>query len=371
MNKYLIVAPSYPSDKENYNSAFVHSRAKEYLKRGINIEVLVISKFETSYIYEGVKVSKLPLKKAEQKLKTTKYKKILCHFGFYKQISLALNNTDAPLIIWFHGVDIISWRRRLHNFIPKRFVQFGAYIIINTFRRMYLYYVRKRYSDRITFVFVSEWLKQVAEQDIFSKNKIKNYKIIPNPIDTELFKYKEKKEEDRLKFFTIKSFDSKNYATDIIKNIILELSKKSYFNELNFTIVGKGRLWKKNTEELKQFDNVELINSFRGHEEIKKLHDQNGVMLMPSRQDTHGISTCEGMSSGLVAVSSNNSAIPEFVPKECNYLGNSIKDFVEIIDKIYREEAFYKDNSKNTSKLIYSKCSFELIIEKEIEIITN
>ena len=92
---------------------------------------------------------------------------------------------------------------------------------------------------------------------------------------------------------------------------------------------------------------------------------------MPSRQDTHGVSTSEAMSSGLVPISSNNSAIPEFVPVSCGYLTDTYLDIVDAIENIYFDADRFLEFSKGASEFIRKKCASSVVISKEIELIEN
>ncbi len=379
MKEYLVVTPDYPSENNKYATAFVHSRVKKYAEAGLKVEVFKVNRriwgkplHGEKYNYENIDVECGNLHELKQKIINNNYKKILVHFGYKSVISLILSVTkETPIIIWFHGSDIISWRRRTYNLTKSNCLRFFVYSFLNVFQRKFLKKIFTKYPNQIYPVFVSKWLHEVGEEDIGLKGKIKNYNIIPNIIDEDLFVYQKKIIEDRFNFLTIRSFDTRKYANDMVTEAIIKLANKSFFSQLHFTICGKGKMWNNLTKPLKKYKNVELNNNFFNHKEIVDLHKQHGVMLMPSRQDTHGISTCEGMSSGLVAISSNNSAIPEYVPSNCSYLIETVDDIVNAIEDIYNNKDKYLDYSQKSAEFIRNKCSSKIVIKKELEIIAN
>src|SRR5699024_10666873 len=149
-----------------------------------------------------------------------------------------------------HGVEALSWKRRLFNLSFNLFsvLNFLNYIVKNTiqldfFNKLIKYQGKKN----IHFVFVSNWMQEITEKDTNSIGKIKNYSIIQNESDTEIFSYSEKKIEDRVKIVSIRSFYSKKYANDIVRDVIVKLSKEPFFDKLEFHIYGSGKLFKKIT----------------------------------------------------------------------------------------------------------------------------
>ena len=379
MGRYLIVTPGYPSEEKKYNNGFVHARVKNYLKAGLDIDVFSYDKNPFAkrkngvhYNWEGVQVERGNIGELREKLKKQKYDKILMHFAIQSAVKCVIKAApQTPIIIWCHGVDVISWRRRLYNLRLKNAIKFAGYMVFNTLQRLYLHCVALKHKYRLTFVFVSNWLKDIAERDIWLKERLKNAFIIPNIVDENMFVYQQKKPADRLEILSIRSFASRNYANDQTVNAIRLLSKKPYFRELKFTICGDGRLWNHTVAPLRKYENVTLNRRFYSRDEIVQLHSKNGVMLMPSRQDTQGVSTCEGMSSGLVPVTSNNSAIPEYVPTSCGYLVNDYTGLVDAIEDMYKNLEKFLEFSKRASEYIRDKCSANVVIAKEIKLIES
>jgi glycosyltransferase involved in cell wall biosynthesis len=376
--RLLIITPQYPSENDLYKNGFVHSRVKSYLNKGLSIEVYVYNnslKCNENYIYENVNVYKVNAEGLKNKVRLGDFDAILIHFAWKKMSNIIIQNNifEKQIIIWVHGVEALNWKRRLFNlhFDLYSLASFGKYIVFNIRQmRFYKKLIRQYKKNNIHFVFVSEWMKHITEKDTRNKGVIleEDYSIIPNPINTSIFSFKQKAKSDRLKIFSLRPYTSKKYANDITVKVINKLSQKPYFSELEFFLYGKGRLFNKITKSVKKFPNVHVTEGFFNQKEIKELHDQNGILLIPTRQDAQGVSMCEGISSGLVAVTSNNTAIPEYVSNEYGYLCNDINSYVEAIDEMYKNPEIFIIKSSNTNKL-RDRISEDKTLKSEIDLI--
>lgn len=369
--KIIILNNNYPSKENLYGDVFVHSRLKYYLPF---FEVQVIGyqpniEENKGYEYENIKVVNFNDKNLYlDKIRSIDASVIGIHFvegWLYKEF---IKTSKIPIVIWVHGAEALGWYRRLYN--VTGFKQALGTIKANVIQ---LFQFRKiiKHSNRtnnITFVFVSNWMKKIAECDTLST--IDNFQIIPNPIDTNLFQFKNKPIDVRKKILLIRSFDSKKYANDIAIAAIKILSKKSFFNDLEFIIYGRGKYFKKLTDLVSHHENISINNFYVENNVIPKLHEQHGVFLCPTRQDAQGVSMCEAMSSGLVIVSSNCTAIPEFVKdSKSGYLTKNANELANVIEHIYNNPDEFKKVSEEASKSIALKSGHKTVINKEIEIL--
>ncbi|NBI07035.1 glycosyltransferase family 4 protein [Senegalia massiliensis] len=376
--KLLVVVTQYPSKDDLYRSGFVHSRVKKYLEVGLEVEVYVYNNsfnMSSSYNFEGVDVTCVNAIELKNKIIKNDYDIILVHFAWKKVTNIILENKNKNMnvIIWVHGVEALSWHRRLFNltFDLYSILSFSNYIIKNTNQMLfYRNLIRNHLKNKVHFVFVSNWMKNVTEQDTNCIGEIKNYSIIPNPINTSVFKYDRKTKEKRLKIFNLRPYSTKKYANDITIEVIKQLSNKEYFRNLEFNLYGKGRLFNKLTKKVKKYDNVNIHKGFYKQKEIKKLHDENGVILIPTRQDAQGVSMCEAICSGLVPISSNNTAIPEFIDSSYGYICDTIEDYIDAIEEIYYNPEVFLTKSRNTVKLS-KRLGREQVEKKELDLILS
>ena len=242
-------------------------------------------------------------------------------------------------------------------------------MIFNTKQLAFMHNFLKDKKIEKKFIFVSEWMKEILEKDSMSKGKIKNYEIIPNVIDDKIFNYNKKTKDQRLNILSIRPFASKKYANDLTVKAILELKKEPFFEKLKFSIYGDGKLFEKTIKPITGLKNVNITKKFLSQKEISKLHKEYGIMLIPTRQDAQGVSMCEAMMSGLVPITSNNTAIPEYVNNEIGYLTNNYKELAKAIKELYNNPNKFLEKSEKSNIFMKEKCSPDIVIQKEIDYI--
>ena len=373
MKKSLVLLTNnYPSKDNIYANGFVHSRVKYYLD-DFDVTVIIWSQKQkeerVEYVYENVSVVRIRNQNEICKLigQINPFS-IAIHFVETWMFDKVIKPTSCPITIWVHGVEALGWYRRLFNKYTPR--ELFGYIFRNTFQ---LYYLSKiiKFSNkhpRVKFVFVSEWMKRIAETDTMTK--IKNYEIIPNPIDTDQFLKASDKTHLCSKILLIRPFASRKYANDIAVKAIVELSKTTDFEKYKIAIYGDGPYFEEETKPLKGFANVFLHKEFIPHEKINAIHDEYGIFLCPTRQDAQGVSMCEAMASGLVVITSNNTAIPEFVDNlKTGILTNSYREIAEAIIALNANPELFGRISECASKSIEKIAGRVGVISREIDIL--
>ena len=168
-------------------------------------------------------------------------------------------------------------------------------------------------------------------------------------------------------------YRSRKYANDLTVEAILLLSKKPFFNELNFTIVGDGALFDDCNKDLLNFENVILRKEFLTHNEIVELHKQHGIFLNPTRWDSQGISRDEAMASGLVAITNNLDAVSEFCDESCAMLVpiESAEAIADAIEKLYYNPDLFLQLSKAGAERVRTQSNFNNTIQREIDLINQ
>lgn len=379
----LIITPGYPSKDNPYNNSFVHQRVLGYLDEGIKVEVFSIlgSPYRKNmdrpevkrYEIDGVDVFEGTEGNLMDHLKGHTYSKILIHFAWKGIMEVVLEQTgDTPLIIWVHGVEALSWKRRLFNLSksPKEIMKFMGYIPLNLIQLRFVKRLIEKQNGRdMTFVFVSHWMKEVLEEDTGVRKTIRNYRVIPNVINDKLFNYVEKDEDLRYHIFNVRPYHSKKYANDIMVETILKLKSYRDFEKLTFNLHGDGRLFDETVKPILNLPNVNLHKGMLSQQEIAKKHKENGILLMPTRQDAQGVSMCEAMSSGLVPVVSDNTAIPEYVCGDCGYLCEGPEEMAKAIIELVENPKIFKEKSETASRYITEKCRGPVVLKEELSLI--
>lgn len=371
---FCVITNGYPNKNNIYNNGFIHSRVREYKTKGLSGYVILLNDKENyTYIYEDIHVHVATKRHAIELLTDTNPSKILIHFitrDMFEVVKLA--NRIQETIIWIHGTEAISWKRRTFNMSlnPLRAVSFLKYVIFNKLQMNYLKKIIIEHGSSLTFIFVSNWMMQAMIKDLKLEDFTARYFIIPNFVDPRIFKYNQKNEDVMLNVLSIRSYNSRKYATDIVAKTIIRFSKRPEFKEFTFNIYGNGKFHKKDTKKIKKYANVHIYNYFLEQKDIPDIHRKNGIMLIPTRQDAQGVSMCEAVSSGLIPITSNNTAIPEFIEDDYGYLCSSIDDYVKSLLAIYNNISKYHQMSITGSETMQEICGDSAII-KEIKIITE
>jgi len=365
----LILTEGYPEKENLYNYAFVHTRAKAYQNLNHNTLVLYLNTEENiNYIYEGINILKgdylfwkSEVEKFAPEVMATHSPKNL----IFSNVDKIQNDFNIKNITWIHGIEALNIWRRFYD--VDSFNSFVKFITLEQFRNIKKLYKMRNYINNSNFkndefVFVSDWMFQIAKQDTFTF--IKNVNIISNPIDTETFKFIE--ERQAYKILIIRSFDSKKYANDISVKILNKLYNKNFKYEL--TIFGDGKYFDELIARLIT-PHKNIFKKHLSHKDMNKEFSNFGFFLCPTRQDAQGVTMCEAMSAGLIPITSNNTAIPEFVQNNtCGILENNIDIIVDKIINISKNHNKFNEISKNASKSM-KRLSFQNIINDELKLL--
>lgn len=371
----FIIVDKYPSEDDLYAYAFVHARVKAYMDSGLKVAVFYLDGSAIaghSYEFEGVSVIRGDDALLGKVLKASAPKSISVHFLTPYIWGTVIDYADKiPVYVWIHGSEIQDWLRRhfAFNDMSERLSAIRGYRSRHSFWS-------NLFEDsiyKLHFIFVSQYFADEVMEDIGIAIDKSKYSIIHNFIDTDLFKYVKKSPDQRKHILTVRPFSSAKYANDLTVKAILDLKKEPYFKELNFTIAGDGDFFDDITEPIKDFDNVTLVNKFLTQQDIAKLHKNHGVFINPTRMDAQGVSRDEAMSSGLVPVTSNNTAIPEFVSQKEGYLVETedYKGLADAIRDMYNNPKVFSEKSEASAKWVRQQSGFKQTIQAEIDLISS
>lgn len=371
--RYLILTNMYPNKQNLYRNGFVHRRVVLYKERGLRVDVFACNSKNRgleSYCFDKVQVYGGDEKALQTLLRVRKYKKILIHFVNENMVE-AIEQVDdtIPFIVWIHGFETERWHRRRFNYTEEEIKRNLSKWEKEDDKKMS--FMKRIYTDpKNTFIFVSKWfMEAVGEED--AGCKVTNYKVVPNVVDGDIFKFIPKGVEQRKRILTIRPFASKKYANDLTVQAILELSKKDFFKDLIFDIYGRGPLFEEVLSPIRHFENVHIYETFLTQEEIAREHRKHGIFICPTRLDAQGVSMCEAMSSGLIPITNGVTAIPEYVNEEIGILAPE-EDYMTLargVEKLYYDIDMFKKMSYKASISIQEKCGIENVINEEIKYI--
>lgn len=366
--KTLIISNAYPSYENLYRHAFIHSRNRYYKSQGVDVDIFRLdTNGGVSFSeFEGLPILRGNLDALRDVLSSGAYDSIGVHFLSSEIWSaLAPHAESIPITVWSHGADMEPYWRRPELEPTKEIVE------ESDSRFKFWSKLFANFPSRMKIVFVSESYFRQVREDYGIQLATNQYEVIPNPIDTDLFRFTSKPEEQRKAILSIRPFANSMYANDLTVSAILDLSKKPFFDDLSFTIVGDGKLFKSTVSPIRKFTNVNLIQGFLTQDEIAHLHKSHGVFLVPTRHDTQGVSRDEAMSSGLVPVTNSIAATREFVPEGTGFLcePENHQELSSAVEKLYWDPNLFKNMSMAATNEIHNKRSAQRLGNLEIELL--
>jgi glycosyltransferase involved in cell wall biosynthesis len=371
----LVLAKQYPAYDDLYKYGFLHSRVRGYRQQGLDADVFRINPgIAKPYDeFEGIDVATGDAELLDATLRSGRYKHVLVHLLDRQMWEVLKKHLDkVKVTIWIHGAEIQHWKRREYEF-----TRMSAEEIEAKKRRCASYLSLWRHvfgedSANLHFVFVSQTLKSDAGEDVGCLPQDDRCSVIHNHIDGNLFSHTPKPVEHRLKILSVRPYSSATYANDLTAAAIQELSKRPLFKELSFSLFGDGPLFDEVTAPLKAFSNVALNKGFLTQAEIAAQHKTHGVFLAPTRMDSQGVSRDEAMASGLVPVTSDVAAVPEFVDASCGFLAppEDAAALADAIERLYHDPDLFQRLSQAAAERVRAQSGFEQTISREIKLIT-
>lgn len=370
---YLVITNNYPSYSDYYKNSFIHSRIKAYINEGIQVDIVKFGpKFEKQfYEFDGADViSTNDIKELHTIIQSNNYRKLIIHFLNPDVWEVVKHYADKmKVLIWVHGSEIQPYHRREFNFKDEK--QRIRAMEQSEIRTKFWKQLFSMKNPNIHFIFVSRYFVEEVSADLGITLDDWQYSIIHNFIDTEKFEFLERAADDRLHILSIRSFASKKYANDITVQAIRELSRRPFFSKLSFTIIGDGVLFDETIRPLKGYTNVRLIKKFLPIDEYMSIFQQNGILVIPTRWDSQGVTRDEAMSTGMVVITNPIAAVPEFVDDDSGLLvkpedGVAIADAIE---NLYFNPDLFSRISQGAATRVRRQNGYVNTIKNEINII--
>lgn len=367
--EHLLLTNQYPSYDDLYRYGFVHSRVKAYLRHGERVDVFRLrDRVSTSYHeFENVDCITGSAQALDEMLASGRYRSVLVHFLDPAMWAVLSKHVDRlRVIVWVHGAEIQPFHRREFNYVTE--AERDAAQRQSDARMAFWRQVLKPLHPNLTLVLVSRYFAEEVMKDLGIRLPEGQYRVIHNPIDTELFSYVPKYPEHRKKILSIRPFASATYANDISVKAILELSQRPGFDDLEFHFIGDGPLYEATVAPLRGLRNVRLERRFLRRTEIAALHRDYGVFLCPTRMDTHGVSRDEAMASGLVPVTTSVAAVPEFVDQKCGMLVPA-EDHVSLanaVRAIAEDEILFDRLSRAAAARVRTQADEVIVVMQEL-----
>jgi len=366
-----IITSRYPDIDNPYNHMFVHMRSLEFIKNNITLTVFVPSKKDENYVFEGITVIKTSSIKIIEGIKNYDlvYLHLLQIYPFLKndggKIYKYIISNNITFAMYFHGNEVQKYTRRFYNYdfsIKQTLVWLKKDLIV--FPRIKKFIKITLEKKNASFIFPSKWMKKEAEFNL--KFKFKTYNIIPNGIDTNLFK-KRNTLDNNFKIITVRSLSERVYDIKFTIDILKELHEK-----FTLDIYGKGKYINEYNNYILKLNlehRIKIIPKFIDRNKLNNLFSNYGIFISTTKTDSQGVTMLEAMASELLTVSTNNSSKPEFIiDGETGVLGKTPKEIAQKINTIAMDSNIFNKITKDGRNSMI-KIDIEKTVKKEIDIL--
>lgn len=366
----VIITSRYPKENQPYNHMFVHVRALYFKSKGVNVQIIVPEKEKLSYNYQGIDVLEIPTKEILALLPNydVLYLHLLNQYPLkngglliYKEIM----NRKYKTAMYIHGSDVLIYHDHLYDF-EWSFKGVAKYLYVN----YWSHYILKRFlnkiseTDKYLLLTPSKWMKNKTEE-IFGR-KFDKFQVLPNGIDTELFDVPFNY-ENRYKLVTIRPLSDPKYGVDMAIDLMRLLPEK-----FTLDIYGKGHLNAKFEQMIVEYGlehRVKIIEDFIDREKIPQLFSNYGLFCAFTRFDSQGVIMCEAMSSRLLTISNDNSAITEFIMNNTGGLvENDLQMLAKKIDQVVDDLEGMK-KIVETGRALMENINWKIQGEKELTLL--
>jgi hypothetical protein len=299
----LILTEDYPSDKNIYALAYIHSRNIEYLEGGNKVDVISFEAI-TKYKFEKINVFDESSYKNFNNVDIiiSHAPNIKNHFRFLIKKSIQ----NIPLVFFFHGHEVMNTSK----YYPKAYRFNKISIFKKNVQKVYdplklkilkfclLKMIQKR---EISFIFVSSWMKNMANKSLSLNGKDKDlldrHSYVVNNGVNDIFLKNTYTQNDKLEadFITIRPFDNSKYGVDIVYN--LAKNNPNY----SFHIYGEGNFF----NHVKHLKNLQVFHHYIHQKDIPDYLNKYKCALMPTRLDAQGVMMCEIAEYGMPLITSD------------------------------------------------------------------
>ena len=365
-----IIVPTFPTATKGYGGQPIERRLSYYRSAGFDVTVVVASRSPgVAEDREGIRILHTRPEELLSVVHDVNPSQVCIHHPLPEHWVVAKELIDrVPVHLWIHGFEARDWRELEYNFTPQEIAEQASTLDAITFDRREA--VREAFTNRaVTKIFVSDYMKDVAES--FAGIPAENSRVIHNVIDANSFVYEAKTASDRLNILSVRSFARRNYATDLIRRTIELLADEPFFDDLTFSIFGDGQHFEEDTADLVGLSNVSVTRQFLDAQGMASEFKRHGVILIPTRWDSQGMTMGEAMSAGLVPVTNGVAAIPEFADEQCALLAgpDDVRGLADGIIRMYREPELFLSMSAAAATRARAQCGPESTVQLEIDLL--
>lgn len=365
-----IIVPTYRTASQGYGGQPIERRLRYYKSAGFDVTVVVASGSPgVAEDREGIRIVHSRPEGLLSVVQDVNPSQVCIHHPLPEHWAVAKELIDrVPVHLWIHGFEARDWRELEYNFTSQEIADQASKLDAITFDRREA--MREAFRTRsVTKIFVSNYMKSVAEH--FTGIPAENSRVIHNVVDTNSFVYEAKAASDRLNILSVRNFARRNYATDLIRGTIQLLADEPFFDDLTFSIFGDGQHFDEDTADLVGLPNVSVTRHFLDAQGMASAFKRHGVILIPTRWDSQGMTMGEAMSAGLVPVTNGVAAIPEFADAQCAMLASpeDAGGLADGIARLYREPDLFLSMSVAAAQRARAQCGPQSTVQLELDLL--
>ena len=371
--KLAIITSRYPKETQPYNHMFVHVRALYFQSKGIDVTILVPAKNKQTYTFQGIDVIEdsslaiVPLLSRYDVLYLhllNQYPLIDGGFKIYNEIV----KRNYQTVIYLHGADVLTYPEGFFDF-KWNLKGVAKVLYTNLWKKHYMSRFLHRISTNNGLVLTpSAWLANRVETIYGIEKGL--IKVVPNGIDTDFFK-SSGGFENRCKMLCLRPLNSEYPVDDCVRLM--------NFLPAIFTldIYGEGEDYERLEQLIKNLgltDRVRIIKGFFHRENLPDLFQKYGIFNAFSKSDTQGVIMCEALASQMLVLSTNKTAIPEFINDSVSGLllkeDEGVQDFANRITAICDDREVF-DRMRVNARESMQHINWELQGEKELKLLQS
>lgn len=299
MKRVLVLCSGYPTADNPYNCTWAHTRNKYYLSNGYDVDVMVMDS-NNHYEIDGVKIIKH--NDVINNLEKKQYSLIISHSpNIRKHIPFLSKINRLPIVLFMHGSESM--------YINKDYPQPYGYMEDNFFKALIRslydnlkFIVLKKFiinrKEQVRLVFVSQWMKDTFERNVFNTKKYNvKCEVINNSLSSWALERSHKLNSNLKKadFVTLRRLDASKFGIDLV--VAHALANPNY----TYHIYGRGNYFSHNTLP----HNITLFDKHIESQKIPDLLDYYECAMMPTRCDAQGVMVCEMATYGMPVITTN------------------------------------------------------------------
>ncbi len=218
---------------------------------------------------------------------------------------LALEKQGFPIVTTIHHpitrdyeLALAAAPNKKHRLLVKRWYSFLK--------------MQKRVAQKLKYVTTVSMASQIDIEKYFLRVENQT-QLIPNGIDTSIFRPLDKTKKNPWQIITTASADQPIKGLSYLLEAIANL--KQEFPELSLLVVGKlkkGSATAKTLEKMRLNKHVKFVSGI-STQRLVEHYNQSSIAICPSLYEGFGLPAAEAMSCGLPVITSDGGALPEVV----------------------------------------------------------